>query len=267
MPTLPFDHDPLPKSKHAPAGPKPPKSWTLPKPTRDTHNTPAWRLRALSLVIPTFTSAPTLTNLCLRILASVPAHEFAQDIVPWLAPHLRRDLVRYTAVHAPLDGAKLWSLYEPDGHADAELIVVSPQAVLRDDYFIHRAKEQANDEWDKDEEDSGTEPLGTLVLMSGRLATSTLLSLPLTITRLALLGLSSPIPLHRLPNTCPLLSVLDLSYNCWLSVIEDSDKAFEHVEWRRWSNLSILGLRGCAVSSRIVEKVNRGRWDDVEVVR
>ncbi|KAG5342822.1 hypothetical protein C0989_008772 [Termitomyces sp. Mn162] len=231
-------------------------------PSTTAAQTPAWRSHALSLVIPALPGVPTLTNLCLRVLASLPAHEFTHDIVPWLPPHLRRDLVRHTAIHAPLGDAKLWALYEPDGHADTELIVVSPQATLSNDYFIRSATPRSD--WDTD---SGAEPLGTLVLVSTYLATSTLLSLPPTITRMALVNLPAAIPLHRLPNTCPLLVVLDLSYNSWLSVVEESEKALEWVEWKRWSKLSILGLRGCAVSSTLIGKLNTGRWDDVEVVQ
>ncbi|KAG6837295.1 hypothetical protein H0H93_011897 [Arthromyces matolae] len=285
LPTLPFDihsdHDlslssslitqskPLSSASTNTPGPEPPKSWTLIRPSQVPQETPAWRLRALSLVMPVASPrVPTLANLCLRILASVPAPEFHTDVIPWLAPHLRRDLIRFTAVHTPLPGAKLWPLYEPNGHVGTELIVVGPQAVLKDDYFIQSKalSEQTSDQdWDTDGRD--VEPLYTLVLISTRLATSTVFSFPPTITRMALINLPTPIPLHRLPNTCPLLIVLDLSYNSWLSVIDDSDKAFERIDWGRWNTLNVLGLRECAISSTIVKKVNKGRWDDVQIVQ
>ncbi|KAG6866990.1 hypothetical protein C0991_003906 [Blastosporella zonata] len=266
VPTLPIDLTlpdyPSAKAPASAPGPQPPKSWTLTKSSESPH----WRQRALSLLLPPVpTRVPTLAGLCLRSLAALPAQEFAVDIVPWLAPHLRRDLVRHAAVYAPLGGAKLWPLYEPDGHADTEMIVVGPYAGLRDDYFIRESTNKAGEDWDADV-DQGAEPLSTLVLMCTRLATSTLLSLPPTITRLALLNLTTPIPLHRLPSTCPLLVVLDLSYNVWLCTVDESDRALDRVEWSRWSCLGVLGLRECAVSSMMLGRVNRGRWDDVEVV-
>ncbi|KAG6816440.1 hypothetical protein H0H87_005995, partial [Tephrocybe sp. NHM501043] len=282
---LSLPDDPSPSAKPSPSsgaydpstpGPQPPRSWTLTKPAQAPSESPHWRLRALSLVLPLDPPrVPSLVSLCLRGLAALPTHEFVHDIVPWLAPHLRRELIRHAAVHAPLGGAKLWPLYEPNGHADTEIIVVGPYATLRDDYFIRgritTEQEQTVDggggdgDWDMDD-DPSAEPLSTLVLMSTPLSTWTLLSLPPTLTRLALLHLPSPVPLHRIPRTCPLLAVLDLSYSAWLSTTDDSDRAFERVEWRRWSSLRVLGLRECAVSSAVLGKVNAGRWDDVEVV-
>ncbi|KAG6868234.1 hypothetical protein C0993_005934 [Termitomyces sp. T159_Od127] len=242
---------------HAPAGPRGPKSWT-PAPTA------AWRAIALSLVVPAPARMPPLTTLCLRLLAAQPPPEFTHDVLPHLAPHLRRDLVRDAAVHAPLHDAHLWAVCAPAGHAAGELVVVAPQATLRDDYFIRqRAGRAPDDDWDTD---ADAEPLGTLALVSVRLATSTMLSLPPTLTRLALLDLGAAVPLHRLPSTCPQLVVLDLSYNAWLCAAADSERALARVEWGRWHDLRILGLRGCAVSSTILGKLNRGRWDDVEVV-
>ncbi|KAG6917949.1 hypothetical protein DXG01_017133 [Tephrocybe rancida] len=284
LPSLPIDLDsysyfPPPKPSPPPSaykntpGPLPPKSWTLTKqPIQVPSNTPPWRARALSLVVPLQTpKVPTLASLCLRILAALPPQEFAEDIVPWLAPHLRRDLIRLSAVHAPLPGPKLWPLYDPDGHADTEVLVVGPHATLRDDYFIRSSGSAAtttasdsDDDWDADK--PGAEPLSTLILMSTRLATSTLHSLPPTLTRLALLNLSMPVPLHRLPNTCPLLVLLDLSYNTWLTTEDETDRAFERVDWARWGALRVLGLRECAMSSMVRVRLNKGRWDDVEVV-
>jgi hypothetical protein len=212
------------------------------------------------------------------MLAALPTQDFTQDIIPYIPPHLRCDLIRHTAVYSPLPNSKLYALCEPDGHADTELVVVGPNATLRDDYFIRTTPgsnsnsedmlEDKEDEiWDSERE-SGSDPLNTFILMSTRLATSSLLSLPPTITRMALINLPTPISLHRLPGTCPLLVTLDLSYNTWLSQGSDSaEKILDRVDWSRWNYLRILGLRECHVSSGMLLKLNRGRWDDVEVVQ
>jgi len=256
------------------AGPVPPKSWTLTS-KEVVEDTPTWRARAVSLVLPPPPeSIPLLTNLCLRVLATLPSQEFIQDIIPYIPPHLRRDLVRHTAITSPLPNSKLFALCEPDGHTDTELIVVGPNATLGDDYFIRATPASSKDTLDNEEDeswdserDSGSHPLGTFILMSTRLATSSLLSLPATITRMALINLPTPISLHRLPTTCPLLITLDLSYNAWLSPGSDNaEQMLERVDWGRWNYLRILGLRECHVSSEMLVKLNRGRWDDVEVV-
>jgi hypothetical protein len=74
------------------------------------------------------------------------------------------------------------------------------------------------------------------------------------------------LPLHRLPSICPLIEVLDLSYNKWL---RPGMKEFERVAWARWSKLRVLGLRGCEFRELDLEtlaRVNEGRWNDVEIV-
>ncbi|KAF8077864.1 hypothetical protein FPV67DRAFT_16852 [Lyophyllum atratum] len=289
-PTLPIDltTSDYPTNDRAPAkaatssssaytncpGPGAPKSWTLIS-KEVVEDTPAWRAQAMSLLLPPPPLIPPLTNLCLRVLAAQPSQEFTRDITSYIPPHLRRDLIRHTAVHSPLPNSKLYALCEPDGHADTELIVVGPSASLRDDYFI-RAIPDANQDMLDDEEDAswdserdlGSDPLSTFILMSTRLANSSLLSLPPTITHMALINLPTPVSLHRLPGTCPLLVTLDISYNTWLSPGSDSaEKVLDRVDWSRWNYLRVLGLRKCHVSSGMLVKLNRGRWDDVEVVQ
>ncbi|GLB34869.1 hypothetical protein LshimejAT787_0204340 [Lyophyllum shimeji] len=269
-PTLPID---LTTAEYSSDDPASSKSATSPSIVEDT---PAWRARAVSLVLPPPPSIPLLTNLCLRILAALPAQDFTQDVIPYIPPHLRRDLVRHAAIHSPLSSSKLFALCEPDGHTDTELIVVGPNATLPDDYFIRTTRTEDSEDtlgdaedgsWDS-ERGSGSDPLSTFVLMSTPLATSWLLSLPPTITRMALINLPTPISLHRLPTTCPLLVTLDLSYNTWLSPGSDTaEKVLERVDWSRWNYLRTLGLRECHVSSEMLVKLNRGRWDDVDVVQ
>ena len=290
---------------------------------------------------------PPLTLLCMRTLLSYYRGStlFTEELVPYLMPHLRKMLLRWTAVHAPLSNAKLFALCTTNtgmevadgdhtfpGHVDGELIVVGPQASLPVNYFkevdvdgegeplgpssatghffppdvsdsIRRIREDApmgeaaeDFSWDSS---SSTQdeppPLTTLVLVNTPLPVPTLFTLPPTLTHLALLGLPSLTPIHRLPRLLPLLEILDLSYNWWLSQpkivsmsdesgngggstsdngSEESGKAkekrgenlLERTEWTRWSRLRILGLRECGVGHEIVRRVNEGRWVDVEVI-
>ncbi|KAF8892509.1 hypothetical protein BD779DRAFT_1509414 [Infundibulicybe gibba] len=114
-------------------GPGPPRSWILTK-MKDVHDTPRWRAQALALCTSRSWQEsdrearqpiPALSILCFQILLTASSTEFAEYIVPYIPPHLRRDLVRYTAVHIPLPNSKLWPLYQPDGHADGEIIVLT----------------------------------------------------------------------------------------------------------------------------------------------
>jgi len=183
------------------------------------------------------------------------------------------------------------------------MIVVGPDAVLKDDHFIRShnrshpedaldadASTQEGD-WDWDTEDVDTNvPLTTLILLNTSLSSSTLFSLPPTLTHIAFINLSTPVPLHRLPNVCPLLVMLDLSYNPWLGANfnggdegqglsglfgepqqprNPSVKAIVdlgRVYWHRWNHLKVLGFRGNYVPDGFMNRVNEGRWDDVEVV-
>ncbi|KAF5380892.1 hypothetical protein D9615_004027 [Tricholomella constricta] len=282
-PDYPLDRPPAKaEASHSSAykncpGPEAPKSWTLTSKEVAEEDTPVWRARAVSLVLPSPPPIPSLSNLCLRVLAALSTQQFKQDIIPHLPSHLQRDLVRQSAIYSPLSSAKLYALCEPDGHTDTELVVVGPNATLRDDYFIRATRDTDNVDshsnnkedasWDSERE-CDVDPLRTFVLMSTRLATSSLLSLPPTITRMALINLPTPIALHRLPGTCPLLVVLDLSYNTWLGLKSGSaEKILDRVEWSRWSHLRVLGLRECHVSIGMLVKLNRGRWDDVEIVQ
>lgn len=216
---------------------------------------------------------PALTLLCLRVLASYPNPEFAEDIAPYIPVHLRRELIRDAAVLSPLPNVKLYALYEPDKHADSELLIVGPNATLKDGFFIRgtsnasafASNELESESWDS--EISTPEPLTTFILVSTSLAASSLLSLPPTITRMALVNLSTPISIHRLPSTCPMLVVLDLSYNTWLAHEDNAEKILGRVEWSRWDRLRVIGLRECHVPDLVRERLNKSRWDDVEVIQ
>lgn len=266
--------------KHRTAGPIP-RSWAKAS-SQAIHprQTAAWRANALALVFARLPanaahegsgSVPPLTQLCLRLLLAYypdPA-EFAAELVPWLAPHMRRDIARYAAVHAPLGNTRLYALCAPDGHADGELIVVGPSASVRLDAFRRREGEpqmaaDEEDEWDAPRPDAVV-PMQSLVILSTTLPSSVMFTLPPTLVNLALIDLPTSVPVHRLPTICPLLSVLDLSYNGWLG-ISDTGKTLERVEWSRWSRLTMLGMRGCFVDDQFWARVNKGRWQDVDII-
>lgn len=261
------------------AGPAPPKSWSSNKSHQDHRETAAWRSQALGLAAShidgfiDLSQPPSLALICLKILlAKCTPAEIREDIAPLVPVHLRRDFIRYSAIHFPLSNWKLDVLFYPDGHADGEILVVGPKVSLRDDYFLRGSHElQFNPRHPRPEEDwesdcLSVKPLQSLLMVSTRLSASILLTLPPTLTYIALINIQNPVPLHRLPKICPLLELLDLSYNRWLGQPGEGISMLDRVEWRRWIHLRVLGLRDCHVPEDILQKVNRGRWDDVAIV-
>lgn len=281
-------------------GPLPPRSWSglFDKGKEKEVDECSKRAEALSLILshlpPTASTERSmpplpLTTLCLRYLLSLfpesgSADMFREDIVPYVPAHLRRDLLRWTAIHKPLSSSRLSSLCSPDGHAEGELIVVGPQAspsrdLLRPDVARRRATRMPPDvylndsssdpdwSWDSPSSDVYTRPpLYALILLTTPVSVNTLLSFPPTLTHLALIALPSAAPIHRLPRLCPLIEVLDLSFNTWLKQEAGDDTILERVEWERWRRLRVLGLRDCNVDGSVADRVNKGRWTDVEVV-
>lgn len=304
------------------------RSRSQPASNVENRDRPEWRKRALALLFsqaplrptdellspttlerdsgsnvrPVVREIPLLAELCLRvILPYCQGQSFAEDLVPYLPPHLRRLLLRWSAVHAPLNRNNLYALCEPElgGHADGDLVVVGPYASLPANYF-KRVEAEATDtaaqvaesssafpmqqeaamevdssgSWDSDSsKEDETPPLTLLALVSTPLSTPTLFTLPPSLTHLALLSLPTLTPIHRLPRLLPLLEVLDLSYNLWIgqpkifgNTGEGGETLLERTEWSRWSRLRVLGLRECGVSKKIAARVNQGRWVDVEVI-
>lgn len=303
----------------------------VPTSSPEERRQPEWRKRALSLLFsrvplgadqvssPSYDEysedtsddpqpeIPPLTALCLRVLIRHSrGSSFAEDVVPYVPTHLRRVLLRWTTVHAPLSNLRLYALCDPDkgGHIEGELIVVGPYASLPSNYFKDidmelegeepsgvalplagpggaggDGEEMKTQEWDEGSWDSTSSPqdepppLISLALVSTPLPVQTLFTLPPTLTSLALLSLPSPTPIHRLPRLLPLLEVLDLSYNLWLgrpkiasSSSKRGENLLERTEWGRWSRLKVLGLRECGVGKEIIRMVNKGKWVDVEVI-
>lgn len=237
-------------------------------------------------------NVPPLAEFCIRTLLDLfpdPA-EFAEELAPLLQPHIRCSIMRYTAIYNPLPNQKLYSLFEPVGHADGEIIVIGPQASLRND-FLHRfndgrelgvinapsgtapsgVEDQAWDAEDDLEYEDASNRLHTLVLVSAAFSMQSYLNFPPSLTHLALIDLSMPLPLHRLPGLCPLLLVLDLSFNTWLSTSQNTlsteDTVMGMVDWQKWTSLRVLGLRNCSVGQTVLDRVNRGRWTDVTIIQ
>ncbi|KAJ3517835.1 hypothetical protein NLJ89_g253 [Agrocybe chaxingu] len=279
--------DPSPSATFSPttvqsySGPAPPKSWHRPLESLiSSREVVEWRRQALGLVadhlkgFPDPFQVPSLAFLCLQsILANwTSSAEFQENVLPSIPSHLRRDIIRYSALQSPLSTWKLDALFDLEGHTNGEIIVVGPEGSLRENHFLRHVlhspqKTQEESTWEA--EDNSSSPVTTIILLSVRLAASTLLSLPLTLTTLALIDLPSSVPLHRLTKVCPHLVFLDLSYNSWLREPPSTDalNSLERVEWSRWSHLQVLGLRDCHVSDEVLKKINQGRWDDVEVVQ
>jgi len=258
------------------SGPAPPKSWRSPLQTRGCdRDTPQWRAEALGIValrLGNFlvrNSVPSLSLLCLQIILSscVDSKEFREQILPFIPAHLRRDFIRHCAVHSPLPPWKLGSILEPDGHADGEIMVVGRTASLHRDHLQRIADTSLHNhsaDWEVD--DQAFQPLHTLVFLASPLAHSVLLAIPPTLTILALIDVSSQ-PIHRLPKLCPLLVLLDLSYNSWLKdPNEDGYGSFERIDWSRWGHLKILGLRECYATQELLQRIEEGKWGGLSII-
>ncbi|KAF8212124.1 hypothetical protein K438DRAFT_1662784 [Mycena galopus ATCC 62051] len=238
------------------------------RPPHDLTTTPTWRAEALSLAVPAVAEShkvPPLTLLCLQTLVISFDADLA-EIVQFIPPHLRLAVLRWAAVHQPLPNDQLRALCS-DGPPAGELIVVGPNAGLHEDQFrgpdaeLSRSAEWESDDWPH------PPPMHTLVLLSAHLTLSIISTLPATLTRLALVNILNPVALHRLVTTCPLVECLDLSYNSWLVAEKEAQDRLGKLQWSRWHQLRTLGLRGCHVSADLMVEVNKGRWDDVQVVK
>ncbi len=267
------------------AGPIP-RSWVVAAPPVKKFEGPEWRETALSLFfaqIGGFSGprpmdatpvVPRLGELCLRVVLKYCGTnaDVLKDLVPCLGPHLRKQLVRICAIHCPLPSASLRVLLgEEHNQIDGELIVMEPTSPPRPELFqAEQGQAQTDLEglWDAETGDiPGPRPLTALAILSTALPVPTLLAFPPSITHLTLVHLSAPIPLHRLPDKCPLLEMLDISYNLWLGdQTWGGERALERVAWHRWAFLKVLGCRECEIAPNELRKVNEGRWDDVMIV-
>jgi len=298
-------------------GPSPPRSWQSPatsttsstplpgfKSDIDVTNTAAWRELALSplfssgvttssstpesassrLVYPDPSLIPRLSLLCLQLIRATCRGADLAELVPFIPLHLRRSLLRYTAIHAPLSQTELDALCEGTTHVDTELIVVGPHNTLRPRSFgktadvhhddpseLDHKDNDPNETWDAvPTHDGESLALRSLVILSSPLSAATMLAFPPTITHLALIKITHQIPLRRLPTICPLLVFLDLSFNVWLyasQVVDRGAPVLEEMEWRKLRRLEVVGLRQCPVTPKVLLELNRGRWEDVVIIQ
>ncbi|KAI9570443.1 hypothetical protein HD554DRAFT_2082122 [Boletus coccyginus] len=286
-------------------GPSPPRSWRPPaasttsstplfKSDIDVTNTATWREHALAplfssgvttssstpesarsrLVYPDPSPIPQLALLCLQLIRATCRGADLAELVPFIPLHLRRSLLRYTAIHAPLSQTELDALCEGTTHVDTELIVVGPHNTLCPRSFgkttdVHH--DDPSETWDAmPAYDNESLALRSLVILSSPLSAATMLAFPPTITHLALIKITHQIPLRRLPTICPLLVFLDLSYNAWLYASQVVDKGapmLEEIEWRKLRRLEVVGLRQCPVTPNVRMELNRGRWEDVVIIQ
>jgi len=125
----------------------------------------------------------------------------------------------------------------------------------------------AESDWQEQEPEQEQEPFTAVAILSTTLSIPVLLALPSSLTRLALVHLFAPIPIHRLPDKCPLLELLDISFNPWLAEPAwGEERALDRVEWGRWAYLKVLGCRDCGFTLEELRKVNEGRWEDVRIL-
>jgi len=258
------------------AGPVP-KSWrTVPKEVRDKR-TSEWRADALSLVLgglPTKQAfVPPLAELCMGILLDTfsELEDFEQVLLPFLPLHLRYALQRYTAIHAPLSTPRLHALLGEPGHINGELIVVGPDVNLRKAATAlndpdRRIPADDSQGWEAVDPYMDSFELQTLALVSIDLSFRTLLTFPRSLKRLALVDISTPPVIYWLPSLCPSIVVLDLSFNSWLKDPDLSRAILGKVDWDKWSDLDVLGLRSCSVHQDALDRVNQNRWTDVQII-
>ena len=258
------------------AGPVP-KSWrTFPKEVRDKR-TPEWRADALSLVLAGLpanqTFIPPLAELCMEVLldAFPELEDFEQALVPFLPLHLRYALQRYTAIHAPLSTPRLHALLGEPGHLNGELIAVGPDVSLRKAAIAlkppdHRTLADDPQGWEAGDPYVDSFGLQTLALVSIDLSFRTLLTFPRSLKRLALVDIPTPPLIYRLPSLCPSIVVLDLSFNSWLRDPDLSRAILGKVNWDKWDELDVLGLRSCSVHQDALDRVNKNRWTDVQII-
>ena len=86
-----------------------------------------------------------------------------------------------------------------------------------------------------------------VAIVSATQSTPALLALLPSLTRLTLVHLSAPIPVHRLTDKSPLL---ELSFNPWLAEPAwGREWALERAAWGRWVYLKVLECHDCGLMS------------------
>ncbi|CAE6479487.1 unnamed protein product [Rhizoctonia solani] len=283
------------------AGPPPPRSWAYPTPPSvrsevSSGATPnaQWRAHAMRWIFlhldqsgliphsvlhvdegqsgPGVFAVPTLREMCAQVLVSSlqasgaetqPASTTHEDILdPDLPAHLRRFIVRYSAINSPLSWpalAQLWGIEYGEQGADGEAILVGrdaggstfPSSAIKNLLVpAHESGTQSGDDddhlsWDADDY-SFAPPLRAFISIAHPI-TKHLTLFPPTITHLALIAIpldrdvTPRIVMSRLSNGLRLLEALDLSCNPWL--VADAINA---VDWStRWLRLRFAAFINC----------------------
>jgi len=278
---IPIQHHPELSPK--PAGPRPPRSWvpSTHPPLKPT--SPEWRYNALSFLFhhtrspskaltcpPACNNVPTLFQMCLGMIL-MEGGSLPPEALPLLPRHILREYVRYSAVYSPLPKEELELMWNLDnaGSIDGEIIITGAYAHALLSRLSSTDSFGVPSDWDTGDESDvidPTPPLHTFAVVASSFSAASLTLLPATLTHLTLIHIPK-LPLHPLPPQVPLLVFLDLSYNLWLA--ETVSKNFR-MEWRKWRDLKVLGMRGCGISeadSRALRgSVNKGRLTDVEIV-
>ena len=258
------------------AGPVP-RSWRPVTKEIQNKESPEWRAHALSLVLSGLQvdhrPVPPLAELCMRVLlgALSEPEDFEQVLLPLLPIHLRFVLQRYTAIHAPLSALRLNALVGESGHINGELILVGLNANLRREGIALKPPDRQlpadySQDWESEDPFVDSFELRTLALVSTGWSFQTIVSFPRSLTRLALVDLPTPPPICQLPSLCPSIVILDLSFNSWLVCPDQSRAILGTVNWDKWIDLKVLGLRGCFLHKDTLDQVNKNRWVDIQIV-
>ena len=262
-------------------------------------STPSWREIALAPILcecpasklgcayhnVSAPAVPPLSQICIHLILADCRGADLVDLAQYMPVHLRRALMRHAAVHAPLTMSELTALCDGQGSLDGELIVVGDQPSFLRSWFrnsitgphgvaAHRvigADDDGNSEDSCDDTQSvDMEPvvLTSLSLVSAALSAPIFRALPASITHLALLNLPHPILLQKLATICPRLVFLDLSYNAWLDCTPGwrAQNLLMDVDWWKHRYLQVLGLRGTALTSKLLARITQGRLEDIKVV-
>ncbi|KAF8679487.1 hypothetical protein RHS04_04094 [Rhizoctonia solani] len=279
------------------AGPPPPRSWAYPTSTSvgsavssGATPDPQWRAHATRWIflhldqpgliphavshldegqnISDILAVPTLREMCVRSLVSLVHNSDAEArstiheniLDPDLPGHLRRFIVRYSAIHSPLSWialAQLWGIEYGEQGADGEVILVGPDAggpmvaasaikQLLAPPDIEPDTQSENEDyltWDAEEHTSAP-PMKAFISITHPIS-KYLTLFPPTITHLALVAIpldrdvTPRIVMARLSHGLRLLEALDLSCNPWLDTINS-------VDWpTRWLRLRFAAFINC----------------------
>lgn len=251
---------------------------------------------------------PSLSELCMGLILALCGDadptDF-EDLVLHIPLHLRRALMRYAAVHSPLNTDALAVLcvrHEQEegqdqgwGSVEGELVVVEPQAALRRSWS--RDTDQDRRPWatalsrpngdNGDASGAGANAIDSTHDRETRTwdDSSSDTEPPPPLVSLALVGvLMSAQDLVALPRTLTRLALVQsLPKRGWLKWLPTvcpalvfldlsynpwlADIGVADVEWWRMRYLRVLVLRGLdAVSPSFLVALNRERWEDVSLI-